>query len=434
MFNHSPEKENFFDSISRTRTDRLHRIVVHITHGADADGLGCELIDQYLNLPKDMELKIYRSFIDDLPLIIKNAVEELHPDAFIITDIGVSVNAVHELFKSGVPFYWYDHHQASRETWRDIETCSKSYDDISYDDIVRNFHIHGDEYRISGFKYKFMDSDIMTNHAMKISGAYIYLYFMQNNLIDLDDMSIKRLYSTINFISMGDTYSMTNLDQNKFIEFMKEEDIGEDITWDFSCTNIIADFPAAIFKKFKGEFFLKIFTNYIHKRDIRVIHQVINSLMEIRKIEFEMFSALSYELTYAGQRYLVVPYAFGEFSYCANRILNTTRLRSSFGEVKYSRDYVIAEVWSEIRDGKAIYKISMRSGSNESGCPCINCYEICKKVFHGGGHTNAAGGTLTSSQFEYFMNPVGGDPYLDGRDPVTDINLLDELKDVVDSD
>ena len=47
----------------------------------------------------------------------------------------------------------------------------------------------------------------------------------------------------------------------------------------------------------------------------------------------------------------------------------------------------------------------MRSGSNESGYPCINCYEICKNVFHGGGHPNAAGGTLTPSQFEYFMNP-----------------------------
>ena len=427
VFNPVPEKEGFFANIEKFWNDRSDRIIVHITHADDADGLGCELVDKFINLPVDMKIYNYRSHIDDLPRIIENTYNAIRPDAFIITDIGVSIDAVKELLETEIPFYWYDHHQVPETTWKSID---KMKDEV--DKTLLHFNIYNESYQVTDFKYPFMNSSIMKRDEMKLSASYIYLYFMQNNLIEFDDMSIKRLYSTINFISMGDTYSMTNLDQDKFAVDMTTENLGNDIIYMLDENEIVTDFPAILFKKFKGEFFLKEFTSYIATGAMNPIRMAVHSLLEIRKFEMTIFENTCYKLTYGYENYIVAPYAFSEFSYCANKMLQ-----------KLGDDgphYAVAEIWSDIREGKPTYKISMRSIESFPGYTPTNCYEICKNLFHGGGHPNAAGGTLTPEQFAYFINPCGGDPCnpknsaSGSTHPIIYTNLIEKLSTVSDTD
>ena len=427
VFNPVPEKEGFFANIEKFWTGRSNRIIAHITHADDADGLGCELIDKFIDLPADMKIYNYRSHIDDLPLIIETVNKEVHPDAFIITDIGVSVNAVKELLETEMPVYWYDHHQVSDTTWKAIDRMK----DEVHKPLI-HFNIYNESYRVNNFKYAFMNSSVMKHYEMKLSASYIYLYFMQNHMIHTDNDILRRLFSIVNFISMGDTYSMTNLNVNRFAVDMTTEHLGNDIIYMQDENEIVTDFPAIIFKKFKGEFFLKEFSSYIVSGAINNIRMAIHSLLEIRKFEMSIFENTCYKLTYGYENYIVAPYAFSEFSYCANKMLQKLE--------KDGSNYAVAEIWSDIREGKPTYKISMRSIESFPGYTPTNCYEICKNLFHGGGHPNAAGGTLTPEQFSYFMNPCGDDPCNPENSasrsthPIVCIDLIEKLLHVSDED
>ena len=116
-------------------------------------------------------------------------------------------------------------------------------------------------------------------------------------------------------------------------------------------------------------------------------------LSEFRELEYSIFEKNLKTTGYHGKMIAVSPYAFGEFSYCANRYLNNHRVDA------------VVEIWSQTYGGNTVYKISMRSLDPEK----FNCADICREEFNGGGHPCAAGGTLTKEDFDFFIASVNSD-------------------------
>lgn len=90
--------------------------ILHFTHAADADGIGCEALMQCL--PDDIREKIttircgYGDFLKNVSDIINDPVtyDSSEYIGIVVTDLGVNPNVLNALRLTKIPYVWIDHH------------------------------------------------------------------------------------------------------------------------------------------------------------------------------------------------------------------------------------------------------------------------------------------------------------------------------------
>ena len=337
--------------------------LIHVTCCDDVDGLGCELIDKFIDMYFH---KIYRAHECDFTTIIANIINTYSNPVIIITGFLPTMDVLDVLDENIIKFIWITHHRTTDEVNKRIAGDTR-------------FLIYPDKYKVSSTISYCIHSGFMKNQCMKVSTSLIYLFAMQN-FIPSKKSNVSRLAEVIMCISLDTTHEDKNVDAAKFEAVLTLDDLKK---WYVNYTWL-----SLLFKEFGPDTFIKIISNYIKFHTSPSIGRYIDAINRSMHCEYQLSNEISHITTYCEMQLVIIPYQIKSFSYCANKYLKT-----------YPNADGVAEVWSESQNGEISYHINMISNDLKK----LNCGLFCKEHFNGSGYEYFGKGTLTKKEFDTFQ-------------------------------
>ena len=429
-------KEKFNHIIMKvfSELDKYEKII-HVTHGDDADGIGCEIAMTFAFSRRKMNpnYEVIYSHAGNKPVMenIKNVASVIGRNGLIIiSDLSFfkeGYDYLKENLSDDTDFVWIDHHIGdesedlkevfitngdyhSMEELEDVFFWDRTQIDLDYTPICYLSNL-------LYFKYA---------HTMKLSATatLAVLLYMAEDFMDVDQNITLEFYDDlISSISLGDTYSHKYIDIDMLIRdhmSAQYDKVGQSIppiamlTRDNERESVfVFDWPATLSKKLGLQYFKKVMIDFLMNTDYShlehssihyVIHVyikeriqiILEEIVKIREINYKIFEGLIrsnigrdyYDVSDNPKKIAVSTIRDSEFSYNANRYLD------------------------EHPDIDAVYAIYVYNGEysidTRSTGERMNVMQQMKDHYDGGGHVLAAGGTMSKEVFEWYMNKVVG--------------------------
>ena len=183
------------------------KVILHFTHEADADGIGCEALMKCLT--EVIQEKItsircgYGNFLQKVTEQIDHVknIYDLNHIGIVITDLGIEKPVLDLLESSKIPYCWIDHHQVKTK-----------YDDALYG----WFFIFNGVYDISHYE-SILANDVFNPEnyrgKMKYSAtALLYFQLLSHGFLDFPRTGSQRQFElfVINSLSDSDTFAFKN--------------------------------------------------------------------------------------------------------------------------------------------------------------------------------------------------------------------------------
>ena len=430
-----------------------YKTIIHVTHGDDADGIGCEIAMRYALSRRNMkpelngpDYQVIYSHAGNKPAMenIKIAVNQVLITSAIAEVIDRKVNNLiiisdlaffregYDYLKENIPddtdFIWIDHHIGdnseglkevlitngdyhSMEELEDVFFWDRTQIDLDYTPICYLSNL-------LYFKYA---------HTMKLSATAtlaVLLYVAEDFMDVSQNITLGFYEDLISSISLGDTYSHKHIDTDMLIrdhmsaQYNKTEQSIPPIAM-LARDNerepvFVFDWPATLSKKLGLQYFKKVMIDFLLNTDyshfehssthdsIHVyikerIQIILEEIVKIREINYKIFEGMIrnnigrdyYDVSDNPKKIAVSAIRDSEFSYNANRYLE------------------------EHPDIDAVYAIYVYNGEysidTRSTGERMNVMQQMKDHYDGGGHVLAAGGTMSKEVFEWYMSKVVGD-------------------------
>ena len=410
--------------------------IIHVTHGDDADGIGCEIAMRYAFTRRKMKpnYEVIYSHAGNKPVMenIKNVVSLIGDHGLIIISDLSFFKEGYDYLKENLPgntdFVWIDHHVGDESedlkevfvTSGDYHTMEELEDVFFWDRSQVNLDYSPICYLSNLLYFKYA-------HTMKLSATatLAVLLYMAEDFMDVDQNITLEFYDDlISSISLGDTYSHKYIDIDMLIRdhmSAQYDKVGQSIppiamlTRDNERESVfVFDWPATLSKKLGLQYFKKVMIDFLMNTDYShfehssihyIIHVyikeriqiILEEIVKIREINYKIFEGLIrnnigrdyYDVSDNPKKIAVSTIRDSEFSYNANRYLD------------------------EHPDIDAVYAIYVYNGEysidTRSTGERMNVMQQMKDHYDGGGHVLAAGGTMSKEVYEWYMNKVVGE-------------------------
>ena len=409
--------------------------IIHVTHGDDADGIGCEIAMRYAFTRRKMKpnYEVIYSHAGNKPVMenIKNVVSLIGDHGLIIISDLSFFKEGYDYLKENLPgdtdFVWIDHHVGDESedlkevfvTSGDYHTMEELEDVFFWDRSQVNLDYSPICYLSNLLYFKYA-------HTMKLSATatLAVLLYMAEDFMDVDQNITLEFYDDlISSISLGDTYSHKYIDIDMLIRdhmSAQYDKVGQSIppiamlTRDNERESVfVFDWPATLSKKLGLQYFKKVMIDFLMNTDYShfehssihyIIHVyikeriqiILEEIVKIREINYKIFEGLIrnnigrdyYDVSDNPKKIAVSTIRDIEFSYNANRYLD------------------------EHPDIDAVYAIYVYNGEysidTRSTGERMNVMQQMKDHYDGGGHVLAAGGTMSKEVYEWYMDKVVG--------------------------
>ena len=409
--------------------------IIHVTHGDDADGIGCEIAMRYAFTRRKMKpnYEVIYSHAGNKPVMenIKNVVSLIGDHGLIIISDLSFFKEGYDYLKENLPgdtdFVWIDHHVGDESedlkevfvTSGDYHTMEELEDVFFWDRSQVNLDYSPICYLSNLLYFKYA-------HTMKLSATatLAVLLYMAEDFMDVDQNITLEFYDDlISSISLGDTYSHKYIDIDMLIRdhmSAQYDKVGQSIppiamlTRDNERESVfVFDWPATLSKKLGLQYFKKVMIDFLMNTDYShfehssihyIIHVyikeriqiILEEIVKIREINYKIFEGLIrnnigrdyYDVSDNPKKIAVSTIRDSEFSYNANRYLD------------------------EHPDIDAVYAIYVYNGEysidTRSTGERMNVMQQMKDHYDGGGHVLAAGGTMSKEVYEWYMDKVVG--------------------------
>lgn len=410
--------------------------IIHVTHGDDADGIGCEIAMRYAFTRRKMKpnYEVIYSHAGNKPVMenIKNVASVIGRNGLIIiSDLSFfkeGYDYLKENLSDDTDFVWIDHHIGDESedlkevfiTNGDYHSMEELEDVFFWDRSQVNLDYSPICYLSNLLYFKYA-------HTMKLSATatLAVLLYMAEDFMDVDQNITLEFYDDlISSISLGDTYSHKYIDIDMLIrDHMRAQydKVGQSIppiamlTRDNERESVfVFDWPATLSKKLGLQYFKKVMIDFLMNTDYShfehssvhyVIHMyikeriqiILEEIVKIREINYKIFEGLIrsnigrdyYDVSDNPKKIAVSTIRDSEFSYNANRYLD------------------------EHPDIDAVYAIYVYNGEysidTRSTGERMNVMQQMKNHYDGGGHVLAAGGTMSKEVYEWYMDKVVGE-------------------------
>lgn len=410
--------------------------IIHMTHGDDADGIGCEIAMRYAFTRRKMKpnYEVIYSHAGNKPVMenIKNVVSLIGDHGLIIISDLSFFKEGYDYLKENLPgdtdFIWIDHHVGDESenlkevfvTSGDYHTMEELEDVFFWDRSQVNLDYSPICYLSNLLYFKYA-------HTMKLSATatLAVLLYMAEDFMDVDQNITLEFYDDlISSISLGDTYSHKYIDIDMLIRdhmSAQYDKVGQSIppiamlTRDNERESVfVFDWPATLSKKLGLQYFKKVMIDFLMNTDYShfehssihyIIHVyikeriqiILEEIVKIREINYKIFEGLIrnnigrdyYDVSDNPKKIAVSTIRDSEFSYNANRYLD------------------------EHPDIDAVYAIYVYNGEysidTRSTGERMNVMQQMKDHYDGGGHVLAAGGTMSKEVYEWYMDKVVGE-------------------------
>lgn len=409
--------------------------IIHVTHGDDADGIGCEIAMTFTFSRRKMKpnYEVVYSHAGNKPVMenIKNVVSMIGGNGLIIiSDLSFfkeGYDYLKENLSDNTDFVWIDHHVGDESedlkevfiTSGDYHTMEELEDLFFWDRTQIDLDYTPICYLSNLLYFKYA-------HTMKLSATatLAVLLYAAEDFTDADQNITLGFYEDlISSISLGDTYSHKYIDTDMLIrdhmsaQYNKAEQSIPPIAMlarDKEREPVfVFDWPATLSKKLGLQYFKKVMIDFLlntdyshfeHSSTYDSVHVyikeriqiILEEIVKIREINYKIFEGMVrnnigkdyYDVSDNPKKIAVSTIRDSEFSYNANRYLD------------------------EHPDIDAVYAIYVYNGEysidTRSTGERMNVMQQMKDYYNGGGHVLAAGGTMPKEVFDWYMEKVVG--------------------------
>lgn len=433
-----------------------YKTIVHITHGDDADGIGCEIAMRYAFSRRSMkpelndpDYRVIYSHAGNKPVMenIKIAVTEILKsrtvnvveevlgrkvnNLIIISDLAFFKEG-YDYLKENLPddtnFIWIDHHIGDdSEGLKEVLITNSDYH--SSEELENVFYWEKNQIKIDyspiGCLYNLLDFGYA--HTMKLSATAtlaVLLYMAEDFMDTANNITAGFYEDLISSISLGDTYSHKYIDTDMLIrDYMSVQyekviksvpSIAMLARKNERETVFVFDWPATLSKKLGLQYFKKVMIDFLMNTDYSHIHRskmsdrihsfiekkiqiILEEIVKIREINYKIFEGLI--RNNIGRDYYDV-------SDNPKKIAVSTIRDSEFS-------YNANRYLDEHPDIDAVYAIYVYNGEysidTRSTGERMNVMQQMKDHYDGGGHVLAAGGTMSKEVYEWYMDKVVGE-------------------------
>lgn len=414
-------RKRAFDHIADTLGNIYKaNLIVHITHGDDADGAGCSVVLEnecdriFENLMvKHPNIHTIRAHAGDA--FVESAIDEAiaylgdHGGEFesvliLVTDLRFSESGYAKLQEATknliCDIAWVDHHIATPTT-EDVLVVDKTVGTLQeFNDIFPNSDAFGHPLKLlSNIIVRYEDAGKPVKMGFSATAILSALFDNAKHRLREWGLATEGIFDTEIFyqeliasVSIGDTYSHKSFDLELYPTHQPVKGVYPEFVRISSAISdeeyLAFDWPAILFKSYGWDFFTSAFNMTLRNHNPAAeeyYRELVRGPLDARYARYRSFESIARMGIYSIcalcdanpdegiDTICVVPYSDKDFSSYANRFLDEhPNIDAIFQVYAYNDAYCIS---------------GRTTGSK-------NVAKLMGDYFHGGGHMNAAGGTL----------------------------------------